>query len=365
MSRSADPPRRVELAEARAGPRVLTSRRVGSRPCARPESLQRDRRGSRNATDARSRPGIPWNATTVGDAGPMAHPDAGNRGKAGWTAGSTSVDCARRRGFRHQSGAVPILRRRWCPSGAIGDEKRRLARPAARPGRAADEAPPTGRSRARGRSRTDRPWSPSPALAGVARSHGRRAVVHAESAAIPARGRRRRRHRTDQAAARLNVLAANQTANTASTVIRPTPIGDLGVAPVAVEQGARRVDGVGQRVERREELQPVRRQRHRQQDPGQQQERHHDAVDERRERVLALERQRRRVRQRGHDEPDEGQQPQGHDDARAGRREPERDREHDQQRSPGRAGSRRRGATRPRSIAARLIGVTRIRSTTP
>ena len=55
---------------------------------------------------------------------------------------------------------------------------------------------------------------------------------------------------------------------------------------------------MGQGIERREELQPVRCERERQEDPRQQEQRQGDAVDEGRQGILALEDQGGAVRER-------------------------------------------------------------------
>ena len=91
---------------------------------------------------------------------------------------------------------------------------------------------------------------------------------------------------------------------------------DLRIAPLAVEQGPRSIHRMRERVERAQRLEPGRRERHRQQDPRQQQQWHRDALDERGKGVLALEDQRRRVRERGDGEPDQHEQ--GEHDGDAG-----------------------------------------------
>ena len=182
-------------------------------------------------------------------------------------------------------------------------------------------------------------------------------------------GRRRRRPRGagagPQATARPNARDASHTANRASAPMITAPIAISGFAPVAVEQRPGGVRGMGQRVQGREELQPVRRERQRQQDPRQEEQRQGDPVDDGREGVLALERRAPRcttaARTRARS-------------ARAGRSSP---------RAPPRSIRSPNGiattiiriawqtrittsrSDRPKSIAIRLIGVTRIRSTTP
>ena len=86
--------------------------------------------------------------------------------------------------------------------------------------------------------------------------------------------------------------------------VAPTTI--CRVVPQAVEQRPGGVHRMGQRVEVRQGLEPVGRERHRQQDPRQQEQRQGEALDDRRERVLALDHERQRVRQERERQADEG-----------------------------------------------------------
>ena len=114
-------------------------------------------------------------------------------------------------------------------------------------------------------------------------------------------------------------------------------------------------------------LQPVRRERHRQQDPRQQEQRHRDDLDDRRERVLALEdRARPRTRAGATARPIRHEQGQHDDEAEAGRpSSPNGIAKTMSMIAPGTSGCTTSRSDRPRSIAPRLIGVTRIRSMTP
>ena len=111
---------------------------------------------------------------------------------------------------------------------------------------------------------------------------GRRAHADAPDGGRPDSAKRdgpvadRPQERSRQASARVKARDPTHTATTAKIALIATPIAMSGLPQSAVEQRPRRVDRVRQRVDVAQGLEPVRRQRHRQQDPGQQQQRQGD-----------------------------------------------------------------------------------------